>query len=144
MFLIRGLLLHSQCSIHTCFHQVTKHKVDDMGERSRPPRCRLALKWTGETRQQFPTTSHRVDLEGAKRPYHYFTILLPETGWVLWLAISDTWNYDIFTSKTVCCKRIGQSAAFHESFTYNAKQSYLSLLHSAYCDGSDIIGEWNT
>ena len=65
-----------------CFHQIMKDKVDDMDEKSRPPRCRLSISWTGKSRRRFPTISHRVNLEGAKRPYHYFTIKLPETGGV--------------------------------------------------------------
>ena len=60
-----------------------KDKVDDMSEKSRPPSCRLVIKWNGKSRQQFPPVCHRVDLEGAKRPFHYFTIQLPETGLLL-------------------------------------------------------------
>ena len=73
-----------------------KEKVDGLDEKSRPPRCRVAMKWKGKSRRRFPTVSHRVDLEGAKRPFHYFTIVLPETGSVFCLRtlnnLTMTWH----------------------------------------------------
>ena len=76
-------VIWSHSSVHTCFYQITKDKLDDLDEKSCPPSCRLGITWMGKSKRHFPLMSLRVDLEGAKRPYHYFTILLPETGSVL-------------------------------------------------------------
>ena len=115
------------------FHQIMKDKVDVMGEKSRPPRCRLALKWTGKPKRRFPTVSRRVDLEGAKRPYHYFTITLPETGSVYCYKTNDNSNCDTFASKAVCCKGVDQSGFFGNAFLqYQAKVPYLPQFDT-YC-----------
>ena len=60
--------------------QITKRKVDYMLWKSNPAHCLLAVKWRGEWRCRFPDVSRRVDLEGAKRPDHYFSIQLPDRG----------------------------------------------------------------
>ena len=82
--LITSSLVWSHCSVHTCIclQQVEKDKVDKMYAESRP-RCQLVFSWKGKSKRLFPAVSRRVDLEGAKRPYHYFTIYLPATGSVL-------------------------------------------------------------
>ena len=123
------MYMWSHCSVYpcTCFLQIMKHKVDNIGEKSRPPRCRLSISWTGNPVRCFPTISHRVYLEGAKRPYHYFNIKLPETGWVHCLVnndISINVTY-LLAEQKLCCKGVGQSVAFcMECYFYNAKQVY--------------------
>ena len=63
-----------------CWRQVTKWDADHIKRKSRAPYCRLAIKWRGEERRIFPDVSCRVDIEGVKQPYHYFSIQLPEKG----------------------------------------------------------------
>ena len=92
---------------YICSQQIMKNKVDEMDEKSRPPCCRLSITWKGKSRRLFPIVSHRVNLEGAKRPYHYFTIKLPQTGRVLCLITTDNSNCGLFASKAVCYKGVG-------------------------------------
>ena len=60
-----------------------KNKLDALDEKSGPPSCRMGVTWKGISRRHFPLVSLQVNLEGAKEPYHHFTILLPETGSLL-------------------------------------------------------------
>ena len=62
------------------WQQVTKWDADHIKRKSRAPYCRMAIKWRGEERRIFPDVSCRVDIEGVKHPYHYFSIQLPEKG----------------------------------------------------------------
>lgn len=57
-----------------------KWTVDRLEEEMPFSLCQLAIRWRGEGRQVFPEVSRRVNLDGAKDPYNFFIIQLPETN----------------------------------------------------------------
>ena len=59
--------------------QVTKKQVDNFREGKLTPCCQLKAEVSGR-RKKIPILSHRVLLQGARRPYNFFTLELPVNG----------------------------------------------------------------
>ena len=59
--------------------QITKEQVDSWGTRNDIPHCELSAEWTKE--DELPSRLKRkVILEGAKKPYDYFLIVIDTTS----------------------------------------------------------------
>ena len=58
---------------------MTKKQVDNFREGKLTPCCQLKAE-VSERRKKIPVLNHRVLLQGARRPYNFFTLELPVNG----------------------------------------------------------------
>ena len=64
-------------SVCLMFQQISKWEVDTFKPGHRVPACQLLLKWGG-VQEQPVELMYRINLLGAKEPFNYTLIFLPE------------------------------------------------------------------